>query len=135
TAELCSRVAFPSAPVSVLWAPNAILLAALALAKPKTWWLYLVTVFVAHFAAQWPVRPPAQVITQYFANCTLSLFGAAALRTGTGTALAFDRLRTTINLLVFGAFLGPLLTSLAMSAVFVQLRLTDQFWLTTVART
>ena len=62
TAELGARVLFPSAPVSVLWAPNAILLAALALARPRRWWLYLAAVLVAHFAAQWPVRPPIQVI-------------------------------------------------------------------------
>ena len=135
TAEFGARIAFPSAPVSVLWAPNAILLAALALAKPKHWWLYLAAVLVAHFAAQWPVLPLSQVITQFFANCGVALFGALALRRSGETGLAFDRLRVTINLLVFGAFLGPLLTSLAMSAVFVQIRLTDQFWLTTVART
>src|SRR5215471_16418733 len=106
TAELCARISFPSAPVSVLWAPNAIVMAALALAKPRHWWLYLAAVSVAHFAAQWPVWPPVQVITQFFANCGVALFGAAALRSAGETVLAFDRLRATINLLVFGAFVG-----------------------------
>jgi signal transduction histidine kinase/integral membrane sensor domain MASE1 len=135
TAEFGTRIAFPSAPVSVLWAPNAILLAALALAKPKRWWLYLAAVAVAHFASQWPVRPPGQVITQYVANCGVAIFGAMALRTAGETPLSFDRLRTTMNLLVYGALLGPLLTSMAMAAVFVSLDLTDRFWLTTVVRT
>lgn len=134
TAELGASVSFPSAPVSVLWAPNAILLAALALARPRHWWLYLAAVSAAHFAAQWPVDPPVQVITQFFANCGVALFGALALRAG-GAVLAFDRLRTTINLLVFGAFLGPFLTSVAMSAVFVAFDVTEEFWLTTVVRT
>src|SRR5512138_3397118 len=93
TAELCARISFPSAPVSVLWAPNAIVLAALALAKPKHWWLYLVAVLAAHLAAQWPVSPPVQVITQFCANCGVALFGAAALRSAGHTVLTFDRLR------------------------------------------
>src|SRR3954469_11141965 len=83
TAEFCARISFPSAPVSVLWAPNAILLAALALARPRSWWLYLATVLVAHFIAQWPVWPSVQVVVQFFANCGVAVFGAAALqRTG-----------------------------------------------------
>ena len=135
TAEFCAQISFPSAPVSVLWAPNAIVLGALALAKPKHWWLYLAAVCAAHFAAQWAACPPGQVITQFFANAGVAVFGAVALRSAGDTVPSFDRLRATINLLVFGAFLGPLLTSLALSAMFVLLHLTDEFWLTTVART
>jgi two-component system, LuxR family, sensor kinase FixL len=135
TAELGERILFPSAPVSVLWPPNAILLAALALAKPRHWWLYLAAVSVAHFAAQWPVRPPSQVIVQLLANCGVALFGAMALRANREAVLTFDRLRPTVNLLVFGACLGPFLTSVAMSAAFVALDLTKQFWLTVIVRT
>src|SRR5262245_39288229 len=116
TAQLGARLSFPAAPVSVLWAPNAILLAALALTKPKQWWLHFAAVFVAHFAAQWPVEPLLRVITQFFANCGVALVGALALRTAGARALLFDRLRATLSLLVFGAFLGPLLTSAAMAA-------------------
>lgn len=135
TAEFGAHISFPSAPVAVFWAPNAILLAVLALVRPRHWWLYLAAVFVAHFVAQWAEEPAAQVIVQFLANCGVALFGALALRMTGEVAPAFHRLRTTLNLLVFGALLGPLLTSLAMAAVFVGLGLTEQFWLTTVVRT
>jgi two-component system, LuxR family, sensor kinase FixL len=134
-AEFGARVLFPSAPVSVLWAPNAILLAALALSRPKHWWLYIAAVFVAHFAAQWFVFPPVRTITQFFANCGVALFGALALRMAGERALRFDRLRTAINLLVFGAILGPLVTSMMLAAVFAAFGLTDQFWVTVIVRT
>lgn len=135
TAELCARISFPSAPVSVLWAPNAILFAALTLVRVHRWWLFLVAVLVAHVLAQWPDLPSVRVIAQFIANCGVAVFGALALQGAGASALAFERLRTTINLLVFGAFVGPLLTSVALAAVFVACGLTTQFWLTTVVRT
>src|SRR5271170_5299274 len=43
-AHLGRWLAFPFAPVSALWAPNAILLAALLLAPGRRWWRYLLAV-------------------------------------------------------------------------------------------
>src|SRR5215471_2797356 len=39
-------------PVSVLWPPNSVLVAALLLTPPRVWWVMLLAVLPAHLAAQ-----------------------------------------------------------------------------------
>src|SRR5262245_30572707 len=60
-AQVGAWLAFPSAPVSALWAPNAILLAALLLTRRERWWIYLLAVLPFHFAVQLPDAPPIRV--------------------------------------------------------------------------
>jgi signal transduction histidine kinase/integral membrane sensor domain MASE1 len=134
-AKLGEALAFPSAPVSALWAPNAILFAALLLAPVRRWWLYLLAILPFHLAAQLPVSPIEQVAVQYVANCAESILGAAALLWLEPDPKRFDRLSTMANLIVLGSIAAPLVTSATMACAFVALNLTDEFWLTTIART
>ncbi len=60
-AEVGGALAFPSAPVSVFWAPNAILMAALLLAPREQWWMYFAAIVPFHFFAQLLDSPLAQV--------------------------------------------------------------------------
>ena len=53
-AKIGAWLAFPSAPVSALWAPNAILLAALLLTRRERWWIYLLAVLPFHVLVQLP---------------------------------------------------------------------------------
>jgi two-component system sensor kinase FixL len=135
SAEIGEALAFPSAPVSVLWAPNAILFAALALARPRRWWLFLCTVGVAHFAGQLPIVPPIQAIIQVVANCGVALIGAATLWHLHAANERTDRLRPMMGLIVFGAILAPLATSVLMAGAFLVAGLTASFWLIVVVRT
>src|SRR6187402_1270867 len=52
-ARIGFSLTFQPHPVSVLWPPNSILLAALLLTPPRIWWLVLIAAFPAHCAAQW----------------------------------------------------------------------------------
>src|SRR5690606_6943278 len=63
------------------------------------------------------------------------LLGAAALVWGSSQPRRFDKLSTASNLILVGALFVPFITSVAMSAGFVAIALTHDFWLTTVART
>src|SRR5678815_3345586 len=56
-AKVGEALAFPSAPVSVLWAPNAILMGALILAPREHWWMYLAGILPFHLFAQLGVVP------------------------------------------------------------------------------
>jgi PAS domain S-box-containing protein len=137
TAVLGAALAFPSALVSMLWAPNAILLAALALAKRKNWWIYLAMVLPAHLLAQLPLfnLSPAQVLIQYVVNCSTALIGAFALSELAPDMRRFDRVKSVIVLIVFGAVLASLSTSVLMAAAFFAIGVSDAFWMTAIART
>lgn len=139
-AELGEALAFPSAPVSALWAPNAILFAALLLAPPQRWWIYLAAVLPVHVLAQASGTPWVQIGLQYIFNCAEALIGAAALLRlqggwrSPGQLKQLGQLGAMTNLVLIGGIVAPLLTSVAMAMAFVPLGLTDNFWLTVVAR-
>ncbi|MGH7930666.1 MAG: hypothetical protein ACREQV_23085, partial [Candidatus Binatia bacterium] len=42
----------PSTRSSIIWAPNAVLLAALVATPPRTWWIWLLAALPAHLIAQ-----------------------------------------------------------------------------------
>jgi PAS domain S-box-containing protein len=134
TAELGAALAFPSAGVSLLWAPNAILLAALVLAKRKHWWVYLAMVLPAHLLAQLPNVPLAVLGIQYVVNCSTALIGAFALSAFAPDAGRFNSVRAAIGLIAFGALLAPVSTSILLAAAFLALGRIDNFWVTVFAR-
>src|SRR6266446_1036275 len=47
-AKIGFALTFQPHPVSVLWPPNSILVAALLLTPPRVWWFVLLAVFPAH---------------------------------------------------------------------------------------
>ncbi len=51
-AKIGFALTFRPHPVSVLWPPNSILLAALLLTPVRIWWVILLAAFPAHLAAQ-----------------------------------------------------------------------------------
>src|SRR6187402_2441788 len=79
SAAVGEALAFPSAPVSALWAPNAILFAALLLAPVNRWWMYLVAIVPSHVIAQVSDAPFSQIFIQYVVNSAEAMISAAAL--------------------------------------------------------
>src|SRR5690606_37621787 len=134
-AEVGEALAFPSAPVSALWAPNAILFAALLLAPANRWWIYLLAVLPVHVLAQAFDTPLAQVGIQYIVNCAEAVIGAAALLWLESQPRRLGQLRAMTNLVLIGGIAAPLVTSVAMAMAFAPLGLADDVWLTIVART
>src|SRR5277367_3378867 len=130
TAQLGAALTFPETAVSMLWAPNAILLAALVLAKRKDWWVYLVLVLAAHFLAllTLPGAYIAQASIQYVVNCSTALIGAFGLFALAPETRRFDRVRPVLVLIAFGAILGPVTTSILMAAAFVAFAGSDTLW-------
>ena len=78
TAQLGESLAFPLAPVSALWLPNALVMGALLLAPRRFWWFYLVAVLPAHLLVQLPLPDVTivRVVIQYVLNCGTALIGA-----------------------------------------------------------
>lgn len=134
-AEVGGALAFPSAPVSVFWAPNAILMGALLLAPREQWWMYFTAILPFHLFAQLLSNPLAQVIIQYGANLGLASFGALAILTISPTPHRFDRIRGALTLVLFGGLLAPAVTSILMAAAFVLFGVSNEVRLTVIART
>src|SRR6186713_2235551 len=128
-AKVGAALAFPSAPVSVLWASNAILMGALILTPREHWWMYLSGILPFHLFAQLGAVPFAQVAIQYFANAGLAVLGALSIAAMTPSPHRFDRVRSAFTLVLFGALLAPGLTSLLMAILFKLFGISGEVWL------
>jgi two-component system sensor kinase FixL len=117
-------------PVSTLWPPNAILLAALLLMPPRVWPLLIAAVFPAHVLAETLLGVPLTMSLCWFvSNVAEALLGAAIMLRYLGAAPRFDRVRDLSVFLFAGVLVAPLLSSF-LDASFVALvgwRYTD-YW-------
>src|SRR5436309_13805181 len=106
-------------PVSVLWPPNSILLAALLLTPIRIWWVLLLAAFPAHLAAELESHvPPTMVFCWFISNSCEAVIGAGCVRYLIDRPVRFDRLRNVGIFCFFAAFLGPFLSSF-LDAAFV----------------
>jgi two-component system sensor kinase FixL len=118
--QLGLALTFKPIPVSVMWPPNSILLAALLLSPYRRWWLMLACAFPAHLIAEMEGGVPLRMILCWFvSNCSEALIGAWSARVLIGPA-GFDRMRSIGILLLCGGLLGPFLSSF-LDAGFVAL--------------
>src|SRR5262245_59610363 len=93
-AKLGLALTFDPNPISVLWPPNSILLAALLLAPVRAWWVILLAVFPIHLFAEIQGGVPlAMVLCWYVSNASEALIGAACVRALLGRAPSLDTLR------------------------------------------
>jgi PAS domain S-box-containing protein len=107
-------------PVSTLWPPNSILLAALLLAPTRTWAILLLAAFPAHLAIQLANGIPVTMILLWFiSNCSQALIGATCVRHFTSGPLRFDDSRH-VGVFVFGSIVG-VFVSCFLDAGFIEL--------------
>src|SRR6478672_11490908 len=72
---------FQPHPISVLWPPNSVLVAALLLTPPRSWWVVLLAALPAHLAAQLQSHvPPLMIFGWFLSNSCEALIGAGLLR-------------------------------------------------------
>ncbi len=125
---------FPNAG-STLWPPNAILLAALLLTRPRSWPLLIAAVFPAHLIAEVLLGVPLTMSLCWFvSNVAEALLGAAITLGYLRATPRFDRVRDLSVFMFAGVLAAPLLSSF-LDASFVALvgwRYTDywQVWQT-----
>jgi PAS domain S-box-containing protein len=116
-AKLGFALTFHPHPVSVMWPPNSILLAALLLTPIRSWWFILVCALPAHFAIQLQSNvPPTMMICWFISNSTEALVGAGLTRLIVGGPFRLVGLANTSAFLLCGVFLGPFLSSFLDSA-------------------
>src|SRR5437868_15393781 len=116
-AKIGFALTFQPHPVSVLWPPNSILLAALLLTPVRIWWVVLLAAFPAHLAVQLQSNvPPMMILCWFISNVCEALIGAGCVRYLIDRPVRFDRLRNVGIFCFFAAFLAPLLSSFLDSA-------------------
>src|SRR3982751_1854255 len=121
---------FPATQVSVIWPPNAILLAALLVAPRRRWWIYLLAVLPAHLLAQGLMGIPLPVVLINFAgNTGEALLSALAILHFLGGPKRFDHLRAVILIMLIGGLLTPALVSLAVAQLLALADLSTDTWL------
>ncbi len=129
-AKVGFALTFRPHPVSVLWPPNAILLAALLLTPVRVWWVILLAAFPAHLAAQLQSNvPPTMIFCWFISNSREALMGAGCVRYLIDRPVRFDRLGNVGIFVFFAAFLAPFLSSF-VDAAFVAINHFggDSYW-------
>ena len=129
-AKIGFALTFQPHPVSVLWPPNSILLAALLLTPVRVWWVILLAAFPAHLAVELKSHvPPTMAFCWFVSNSCEALIGAGCIRYMIDRPVRFDRLRNVGIFCFFAAFLAPFLTSF-VDAAFVAINHwgEDSYW-------
>src|SRR5574338_5552 len=103
---------FQPHPVSVLWPPNSIVVAALLLMPVRLWWFVLLAAFPAHWAAQLQSDvPPLMIVCWFVSNASEALIGAGLARYAIGGPMRFSSLRNVGIFCLCVVFIGPFLSS------------------------
>ncbi|PYJ23037.1 MAG: hypothetical protein DME99_03935, partial [Verrucomicrobia bacterium] len=118
-AKLGFALTFKPYPVSVLWPPNSILVAALLLTPPRIWCFVLLAAFPAHCAAQLQSHvPPLMILCWFISNSCEAAIGAGLTRYLVGGPIRFRSLRNASIFCLCVVFIGPFLSSF-LDAAFV----------------
>src|SRR5205814_4526595 len=118
-AKIGFALTFKPHPVSVLWPPNSILVAALLLTPPRIWWFVLLAAFPAHCAAQLQSHvPPLMILCWFISNSCEAVIGAGLTRYLVGGPIRFRSIRNVIIFCFCIVFIGPFLSSF-LDAAFV----------------
>jgi PAS domain S-box-containing protein len=119
-AKIGFALTFHPYPVSVLWPPNSILVAALLLTPPRIWWFVLLAAFPAHCATQLQSHvPPLMILCWFISNSSEALIGAGLTRYLVGGPIQFTSLRNAGIFCLCVVFAGPFLSSF-LDAAFVR---------------
>jgi len=99
-------------PISTLWPPNALLMAALLLSPARSWWVLLAAALPAHLLAELQSGVPLSMVLGWFAsNSSEALIGAGLVRWFLAAPVRLDSLRSAGILLLFGGLAAPLASS------------------------
>jgi PAS domain S-box-containing protein len=116
-------------PVSTLWPPNAILLAALLLTPPRLWPFLLLGALPAHLLVELRSGIPLRMAVSWFvSNSTEALIGAGLMRQ-IDRSPRLDSFRRAANFLIIGVFLATFLSSFLDAALVAWNRFgTESYW-------
>ena len=125
----------PSTRSSIIWAPNAVLLAALVVTPPRTWWVWLVAALPAHLLAQSrDAAPLLLLICPFLANIGQAVLAAIGLRRFMDVPYRLESLREMTVFILVAVLAAPALVSLTAAWLFVAAGWETDYWLAAEAR-
>src|SRR5436190_18419155 len=111
-ARIGFALTFRPHPVSVMWPPNSILLAALLLNPTRRWWVLFAAALPAHLIVELQQAVPLGMTLSWFlSNSSEALIGAACTRYLLGASSRIDNLRSMGGLFLCAGLIGPFLSS------------------------
>jgi signal transduction histidine kinase len=123
---------FPPSGIATIWPPTAILIAALLLAPPRTWWLYLLAAVPTHILLVsyfQPDVPPVVMFAQVGSNDLHAVLAAVAVRRAIGVAPRFDSLRSMALYILYAAIASTVAVCALAVFIFVLTGWATDFWL------
>jgi integral membrane sensor domain MASE1 len=127
------QLKLPPLGCSIIWPPNAVLLAALMLIPTRRWWLYLLALLPAHLhlvAYFQPEAPLPAMFGQFAGNAGQAVLGALAVRPFLGAPPRLDTLRRMTWFILLAGILAPALGSVVAASWFLFTGWVDNFWIT-----
>ncbi|HKC73870.1 MAG TPA: MASE1 domain-containing protein, partial [Chloroflexota bacterium] len=119
-AQVGFMLRFPGSPLSIIWPPNAILLAALLLVPTRQWWVVLLAVLPAHLLVEAQNGVPLwTLLGWYLTNCGEALLAAVGVRRFTNGPPWFATVRQVAVYIACAALVAPFVTSFLDPAVVV----------------
>lgn len=119
-ALIAKSLRFPDSHLSLIWPPTAILLAALLLAAPRQWWIFLLAVAPVHIVVQLKDAVPVLgMLSQLVGNFGQALLAAISVRYFVKGRLQLDSLRAVTIFVLCAVILAPFLVSSIAAYLYV----------------
>jgi len=131
-AVLGINLRYPQAGISTIWAPSAIVMAALLLEPPRRWWIYILALLPTHLHVVATFQrdvPLVVMFSQFTGNAILFVGGAIAVRSIGGAPPRFDSLRSMASFVLVAAIGVNAFACLVAVSLFTITGWTTDFWL------
>src|SRR5262245_8920679 len=125
-------VRFPPSGISIIWPPNAILLAALLLSSPRMWGWYLLAALPTHLhlvANFQPGVPLRIMLIQFAGNVVQAIVAALAVRHYAAAPPRFDSLRSMAVFVALAGIAAPAAVSALTAYLFHITGWAPDYWL------
>ncbi|HKD11606.1 MAG TPA: MASE1 domain-containing protein [Thermoanaerobaculia bacterium] len=127
--KIGSALTAAGTPISTLWPPNALLMAALLVAPRRLWPLFLAVLLPVHVLFQTHLGLPLGASLGWFlGNTGEALIGAALLRATSRGEPMLGTTRGVVRFVLLGALLAPIVTSFWDAAVVLATGLGSGYW-------
>jgi PAS domain S-box-containing protein len=124
---------FPPSGITVIWPSTAILLAALLLAPPRHWWIYLLAVVPTHLHLvvnfQHPEPPILVALCQVASNAFYVVLAALAVRPFIGIPPRLDSLRKMVAFILLAGIAATAVACALAVSLFLLTGWATDFWL------